>query len=54
MRKDLEESQTPFVLFLICFRGNHLLIATPYRPIFVVVRTSTIPFITTFSELYSV
>jgi len=54
MGKDLEESQTPFVLSLVCFRGNHLLTATPYRPIFVVVRTSTIPFITIFSELNSV
>lgn len=54
MRKDLEESQTPFILSLVCFRDNHLLIATPYRPIFVVVRTSIILFITIFSELYSV
>ena len=55
LRKDLEESsarviclhkQIPFVPFLVCFRSNHLLIATPYRPIlrpiFVVVRTSFI------------
>ena len=44
MRKDLEESSTrvcclhkqiPFVRFLVCFRSNHYVIATPYRPIFV-------------------
>jgi hypothetical protein len=34
-RKDLEvlHKQIPFVPFLVCSRSNHLLIATPYRPI---------------------
>ena len=54
-RKDLEESSTRvsclhkqilFIPFLVCFRSNHLLIATPYRPILrpilVVARTSFI------------